>query len=263
MKIFHSEYKSDYSTYTFSYAIYCLAEEPNEFAQIYNQGFLPYTANYEQKKNIFYLARSLRVNLAHFQDTSENKRINRKVEELEITMRVCPKDEFDPNDRFLAFCGSFAEERFSGSQKSEDRLKYILTRDVLTHIISFSSKEKPLGYVYASLSGGMLHYWFAFYDTAFLRSHSLGKWMMWKVISWAKEEGLQYAYLGTCYGSKALYKARNHKGVEFYDGQSWNSDIKLLKHLCRLDDDDSSPSVDVFKRDNTDPESAIFNNLSE
>lgn len=261
MKIFYSEYQSNYTSYTFSYAVYCHAEDVGEFSKIYQLGFLPYTGNYTLQQNIFYLARSLRVNLAHFKDTSENKRINRKVEELEVSMAVNPRKEIQVDDDFLRFCGSFAQERFSENQNINERLEYILSRDILTHVISFTSKGVPVGYVYTFISEEVLHYWFSFYDTTYLRSHSLGKWMMWKVIRWAQEQGLQYAYLGTCYTTKALYKARNHKGVEFYDGHEWNNDIKLLKHLCQLDENSAKPIVDLYKSDVSLPESAIFHKL--
>ncbi len=72
-----------------------------------------------------------------------------------------------------------------------------------------------------------------------MKSHSLGKWMMWKVMTWAKEQSLLYVYLGTCYGNKSLYKVRDHKGLSFFDGHTWNQDMSLLKHWCKTDEDRS------------------------
>src|SRR5690606_41686593 len=59
----------------------------------------------------------------------------------------------------------------------------------------FRTTEKVMGYVLAAINEDMVHYWFAFFDTEYMRTHSLGKWMMWKVIRWAKENGRRYAYL--------------------------------------------------------------------
>jgi len=83
MNIFFSENHPDYSTYTFNYAIYCIKEAQNELPKIYEKGFLPYTGNLKIAADIFYLARSLRVNLERFTDTSENRRINRKITDLD------------------------------------------------------------------------------------------------------------------------------------------------------------------------------------
>ena len=50
-----------------------------------------------------------------------------------------------------------------------------------------------------------------------------------------KKLGKKYIYLGTCYGEKALYKVRDFKGIEFYDGNKWMKDNKILKDLCKSD----------------------------
>ncbi len=238
MKIFFSENQPDYSTYTFNYAIYCIKEAQSELPTIYNQGFLPYTGNLKIEADIFYLARSLRVNLAQFKDTSENRRINRKIEELAIEIQVHKKADFDTEDlTFFAFCMNYAADRFSGNAMTPERLKYVLSKETGSHILSFTSNGKTLGYILAGIEGNAFQYWYAFFDQAYMRSHSLGKWMMWRTIHWAKENDLSYVYLGTCYGKHSLYKVRDHKGLEFFDGHKWNADDKLLKTLCKTDNE--------------------------
>ena len=56
------------------------------------------------------------------------------------------------------------------------------------------------------------------------------------MIHWAQEKGLDFVYLGTCYKAKALYKIRDHKGVEFFDGVGWNENMNILKFLCQTDE---------------------------
>ena len=97
MKIFFSENRVDYSTYTFDYAIYCLKESQSELPEVYEKGFLPYTGNLSIEGDTFYLARSLRVDLDRFEDTSENRRVNRLVEPLNIQLEVIKKEDFDLN----------------------------------------------------------------------------------------------------------------------------------------------------------------------
>jgi arginine-tRNA-protein transferase len=236
MKIFYSENQPDYASYTFNYAIYCVKEAQNELPDIYNKGFLPYSANLKIEKDIFYLARSLRVNLDQFTDTSENRRINRKIEPLEITIEVQKKDTFDiENPDFFAFCLDYAADRFSGNAMTEERLRYVLGRETGSHILTFKSKGAIMGYVLAAIEGNMLHYWFAFFNQDYMKSHSLGKWMMWRTLHWAKDNGLDHVYLGTCYGKHSLYKVRDHKGLAYFDGGKWNTDAKVLKELCKTD----------------------------
>lgn len=247
MKIFFSEYNTDYASYTFSYAVYCVKEKQEELPEIYGRGFLPFTGEQSLTQDTFYLARSLRVHLSDFKSTSENRRVDRKVQPLQIQLEVALKAEFNTSlPAFLEFCSSYAEERFSGGTMDISRLQYVLEREALTHIFTFRSTEKIYGYVFAVIQGDMLHYWFSFYDTTYMRSHSLGKWMMWKVIEWAKEHQLSYVYIGTCYKEKSLYKVRDHKGAEFFDGRGWNANVNLLKELCSKDEE--RKEKDLFKR---------------
>ena len=236
MKIFFSENQPDYSTYTFNYAIYCVKEQQNELPAIYAKGFLPYTGNTAIEGDIFYLARSLRVELDNFSDSSENRRVNRKVEPLNIKVKVQSKSEMDLTySSFLNFCMNYAAERFSGNAMTAERLSYVLSKETGSHILTFHSEGQIFGYVLAAIEGDTLHYWFSFFDQQYLKTHALGKWMMWKTIAWAKEQGLSYVYLGTCYGKHSLYKVRDHKGLTFFDGTNWNNDTNLLKHLCKTD----------------------------
>jgi len=246
MKIFFSENQPNYSTYTFNYAIYCIKEEQRELPSIYDKGFLPYTGNLRITVDIFYLARSLRVNLENFTDTSENRRINRKIEDLAIQIEAHKKTDFDiENPNFLAFCMDYAADRFSGNAMTLERLKFVLSKETGSHILSFTSNGEILGYILAGIEGNAFQYWYAFFNQAYMKTHSLGKWMMWRTIHWAKEHGLSYVYLGTCYGKHSLYKVRDHKGLEFFDGSRWNSDVKLLKELCKTDSE--SIDKDRFK----------------
>ena len=245
MKIFRSESLVDYSTYTFNYAIYCLKESQAELPEIYNRGFLPYSNNPALQEEIYYMARSLRVNLDAFAESSENRRVARKIAEMNPEFDVVPIQSFDVNDpNFVRFCHEFANQRFSESI-SDTRLNYILNNRSISHVFRFKINGQEVGYVIAIIENGALHYWFAFFSLEF-QSYSLGKWMMYSVIDWAAEQQLNHVYLGTCYGEKSLYKVRDFKGLSFFDGNGWNADMKLLKQKCKSD---KSFVGDVFKQD--------------
>jgi leucyl-tRNA---protein transferase len=245
MKIFYSESKPEYQTYTFNYGIYCIKESNDELTRIYRSGFLPYSGNTSLNTEVFYLARSLRVDLHRFEDTSENRRVNRKIEPLNIHVEIYKKDDLlDLDPGFIPFCEAYIASRI-GEAMTPERLKYILSLSTGTHVFRFMHEDKLVGYVLAASDETVLHYWFSFFDTELMKTHSLGKWMMWYVIRWAKDTGLDEVYLGTAYGEKALYKVRDHKGLSFFDGTGWNPDMDLLKSWCKSDQD--RDATDRFK----------------
>jgi len=249
MKIFNSESFVDYSTYTFNYATYCIKENQTEIPNIYNKGFLPYSNNLELKHETYYLARSLRVDITNFKVSSENRRVVKKIAEINPSFKVIPISEFDIlNSEFQEFCLDYGEKRFSEGLDN-NRLNYILKTKSISHIFEFEIENKKSGYVITIIENGTLHYWFAFFELDY-QQYSLGKFMMFSVIQWAAENNLQYVYLGTCYGEKSLYKVRDFKGLAFFDGNQWNRDMKLLKTKCKSDThfiaDDFKQDTDVF-----------------
>ncbi len=246
MKVFSSEYIKDYKTYSFGYTRYCIKESPQELPEIYAQGFLPYSANLDLAYDLFYMARSLRISLERFDDSSENKRVIKKMEELNPKLETSSKKEINYySDDFIKFCLDYAAARFSNSSMNEKRLLHILNKPIGTHIFSFKSSADILGYVLAVVEQNILHYWFSFFDLTYLKSHSLGKYMMWRICRWAKDQGLDAMYLGTCYGTHSLYKVRDFKGVEYWNGVNWSDDKNLLKALCK--EDDQPKTKDLFK----------------
>lgn len=245
MKIFRSESFVDYKTYTFNYATYCIKENQHELPEIYALGFLPYSNDTKLKEESYYLARSLRVDLENFKESSENRRVSRKIEELQPSFEVVPVKDFNLNDsQFKSYCLDFASKRFS-EPLSMERLEYILEAKSISHVFHFKIDKKSVGYVIAIIEQGTLHYWFAFFDLD-LHQYALGKWMMFSVIKWAAEEKMNYVYLGTCYGDKSLYKVRDFKGLAYFDGNQWDSNIKTLKSKCKSDKEFVS---DEFKQD--------------
>ncbi len=250
MKIFFSESTADYKHYTFNYAVYCMQENTREIPGIYARGFLPYSDHRlipaSLQNPVYYLARSIRIDTANFRLTSENRRIRRKIEEnLLPHLEIINKENFKETGEMMHFCNRYAHERMQDAMPA-DRLSFIWNQPLLNKIFIFKNKaenDEILGYVWAVDAGEMLHYWFSFYALKYFEL-GLGKWMMEQVISQAAETGKKYVYLGTCYGKKATYKIRDFKGIEFFDGNKWNTDIRFLKQKCISDE---NKELDDFK----------------
>ncbi|MEP7266611.1 MAG: GNAT family N-acetyltransferase [Saprospiraceae bacterium] len=246
MKIFLSEYRHDYTTYTFGYTIYALFESTEDLNTLYQEGFLPYSGNISIPQNLYYKSRGLRVITDDFKDSSENRRVNRKVAELKIQSEVIPVGQFNEWDPFIEFANRYSNERIGELKMPLQRLKYITERTYLSHVIKFKSDEKIIGYILAIITDKIFHYWFSFYDTSFLeKGIPLGKWLMWKGIHIAKDYGCTHAYLGNGYLESALYKTRDFNAVEFYNGNAWSDDISDFQSRCTSDN--SLKELDLFK----------------
>lgn len=243
MKLFFSEFKKDYTSYTFGYAVYALQEDRDRLSDIYAKGFLPYAGASEYEvdqpvKEIYYLARSLRIDLSRFSISSENRRVNRKAEPFHVKLDVSPKTKFTNDTEFSKFCQSYAGERFKGGHMDSKRWDYVLSRNCGSHVFTFRINEKVVGYVLAGVDEKMIHFWYSFFDTVYMEQFPIGKYIMLKTIEWAHANDKKHIYLGTCYGPHSLYKARDFKGTEFFDGASWNSDIATLKSWCKNEDEE-------------------------
>ncbi|MBK9929058.1 MAG: arginine-tRNA-protein transferase [Saprospiraceae bacterium] len=246
MKFFLSEYRHDYSSYTFGYTIYAICESRSDLEFIYSNGFLPYTGNLEIRADIFYKSRGIRIVLDHFSDTSENRRVQRKIASFNIKESVIPIESFDQWDEFFDFAKKYSNVRIGDHKMPLERIKYISSRKYLTHIIQFNQDDKVIGYILVVISDSFMHFWFSFYDTTFLEQNiPLGKWLMWKCIHIAKAMDKSYIYLGNGYQKSSLYKTRDFKGVEYYNGNSWSSDLEKFQFL--VSQDEALRPLDDFK----------------
>ena len=214
--------------------------------KILSKGFLPYTGDPTLNYPLYYMARSLRVNLSEYSPTSENRRVNRKFEEEGYFFEWISKSDSEPFfDQCKALALDFSNQRFSTGQMPSDRFDYIFNSVAATDLFICRKGSDLSAYVLVGVTKRTLHFWFSFYDTKEVEKGPFGKWVMWKAIEAASENGLDYVYLGTCYGTKALYKARDFKGAEYFDGTIWSHDINTLKELCKKDQ--SYQGIDSFK----------------
>ncbi len=236
MKFLFSESSIDYNNYKFGYSVNLILNDNNSIENVYSQGFLPYTGDIQNKDEVYYLARSIRVDLNDYERLSENNRIVKNAKKkYNIKFESIDKSDFNHNEEFYKFCIGFSKERFSNKPLNKERLSLIIRRKNYNRIYIFSIKNKIIGYVLAYENSNIIHYWFSFYDTRYLTEFPLGKFMMEHLVYHAKKIGKKYIFLGTCYGEKALYKVRDFKGIEFYNGNKWIKDNKILKAICKSD----------------------------
>lgn len=245
MKIFSSEIGHNYGSYTFGYANYCRREENDRLMDIYASGYLPYSGNPEVK-NIFYMARSARVPLDSFTLSSENRRVTKKFDGRFVINSV-PIEQFKTGDsHFLSFCVEYFAKRHGPEVMPPERLQTILHANLISQIVSYQDKDKPVAYVFEVADTAMTHFWFSFYDLALVHQ-SLGMWLMLDSARQAKARRVKYFYIGTVYGQKALYKTA-FKNIEYWDGGKWIADIKSVKQLGRGDNSRTIGLADLWKK---------------
>lgn len=232
MKLFFSEFKANYGKYFFPYQVWLLKQEGDDIEKIYDAGFLPI----RNLPGVYYLSRSLRVNLPKFSPSSENRRILNKTASFEY--EFLPLDEFDYTPEVQKFCKEYMDKRFGKGQIRAAGIKSIFEKGVYNYIFVWRKAQgkKEVGYAVCFLSDNLLQYAHAFYNLDLLEK-SLGARMILEAVTWAQKNGRKYAYLGTCYEKNALYKTE-FKGVEFFNGFCWSSNLEELKYLIERQSDE-------------------------
>ncbi len=228
MKLLFSEAKPDYGNYIFPYAIWAFPEPGETPADLFHAGFLPSSRQLDR----FYLCRHLRVQLAKFEPSSENRRILRKGSGL--TAKLMPRAEFEYTTTRREFCKRYTDAKFGANGMSYELLDSLFNAPVTTHVLVFTDDatggEAGLATLYVE-GDRMAFYYYAFYDLAHA-NRSLGLFMMTTALQLFAERGSQQLYLGSCYSDRALYKTQ-FPGGEFFNGSRWSENLEELKFMLR------------------------------
>jgi len=244
MKKFSSEFGHNYETYSFGYTNYCMREEKDRLSDIYSAGYLPYSGS-PGIKDIFYMARSMRVPLDSFSLSSENRRVACKFNDKFIRVST-PFQDFNTGDEnFRKFCVNYFTKRHGSQIMPVERLRTILDSGLITHLVSYRDNEKIAAYVLEVSDKDMIHFWYSFYDISFVHQ-SLGMWLMLDSARHAQKAGEKCFYAGTVYGEKSLYKT-SLANLEYWDGSEWVADKKQLKKLGRSDKERVVNVIDDWK----------------
>jgi len=230
MILLFSEQKSNYDRYQFPYAIWAVPEPGETPAQLFDAGFLPSSRNLDR----FYLCRQVRVNLAAFEPSSENRRILRKGGGIDV--KLVPRAEFDYTPARRQFFKTYADIKFGKDVMSVERLDALFASPVISHLLVFTDIEKKteVGVATLFLEGRELaYYYYAFYDLNYY-ARNLGMFMMTSAVEYFSERRSRRLYLGTCYSRNALYKTQ-FAGAEFFNGFCWSENMAELKYILRRD----------------------------
>lgn len=221
MKFIFSEFTPNYQKYHFPYQIWLKKESGDDVADIYARGFLPM----RNLPGIYYLCRSVRVDLEKFSLSSENRRILRKTEGLSFESQGL----HITSPAVYELCKRYLESRFGNKCVSSAGLKSIFGGRIFNRVFVWKDGQKEVGYAVCFENDDLIHYAHAFYEPEYA-GKNLGARMILQAVMTAKETRKRYAYLGTCYNQSAFYKLE-FSGVEFFNGLGWSQNIKELKWL--------------------------------
>lgn len=223
----------------------------NNIETLYNSGFV-FT---RRGKGEMDKTRSVRIDLSKFKLSSENRRVLRKNNNLELKTVPLPHPNYDWNIHKLGF--EFYTKKFGDKTFSANKIKELLTDNaksnfnlLLTYSTchpeqpssdrvypreagegSLKADKAPIGYTICMQTKNIIHYSYPFYNLS-SDNTNLGIGMMTEAIVWAKENNKQHVYLGSAKDSASLYKFQ-FEGVEWFDGDKWENDVEKLKKILR------------------------------
>ncbi len=193
-------------------------------ASMYDKGYV-FT---RKGRGIMQQTRSLRIDLSKFELSSENKRVLKRVDGVEITAEALPMETYNWQIGKLAkdFYAKFGQNTFSAN-----KIKELLTdaaKSNFNALLSYSG----LGYAICYAGKDFLHYSYPFYSLGSDTPKDMGLGMMTMAVMLSKEQGDKYVYLGSASRPTDTYKLQ-FDGLEWFDGKVWKSDYGELKKILK------------------------------
>lgn len=172
--------------------------------------------------------RSVRIDLSKFELSSENRRILRKTENIDLKIADLPYPSYDWTIGKLA--KDFYTTKFGDGTFSANKTKEILTdteKSNYNKLFVYTLENKTIGYCVIKETNELIHYCYPFYDLD-NSPKDTGLGMMTRAVLWAKENNKKYVYLGSFQRPTDTYKLQ-FAGIEWFDGEKWSGDLEGLK----------------------------------
>ena len=149
-----------------------------KISEMYDAGFVFTRVG----KGVMHQTRSVRIDLKKFNLTSENRRILRKGESINLKKNAIPYSDYSWEIGKIA--KDFYDKKSGGAFSANKIRELITTPDNFNTLFSFSDT----GFAICYFNKKILHYCYPFYDLE-KSEKDMGLIMMTKAIENAKEEG--------------------------------------------------------------------------
>lgn len=196
---------------------------------LYNEGFVLT----RKGKGEMDQTRSLRIDLSKFTLSSENRRVLKKTEGLQLQSVALPYSDYSWEIGKLG--KDFYEDKFGAGTFSANKIKELLTdgdKSNFNTLLVYQYTSTPVGYSITYQNSDILHYSYPFYDRATTVSN-LGLGMMLRAILHAQETGKKYIYLGSAQRPTDIYKLQ-FSGLEWFDGKKWQTSKEELEKILKI-----------------------------
>jgi arginyl-tRNA--protein-N-Asp/Glu arginylyltransferase len=166
--------------------------------------------------------RSLRIKLAEFKFSSENRRILRKNENLSFESISLPIAVENYNWEIHKIGKDFYTNKFGDKTFSANKIKELLTSNHnFNKLLVYKRENETIGYCIVLETERIFHYCYPFYRLD-VNTNNLGMGMMLRAIEYALNTGKEFIYLGSLQRESDKYKLQ-FEGVEVWDEnpQKW------------------------------------------
>jgi len=184
------------------------------------------------KKGVMNQTRSVRIDLSQFELSSENRRVLRKTENLNLEIKNLPLENYSWEIGKLA--KDFYTQKFGDGTFSANKIKELLNdkeKSNFNKVFIYTSDNEPLGYCISAETKTIIHYCYPFYDLE-KSPKDMGLGMMTRAVLWASENNKKYIYLGSLQRPTDTYKLQ-FAGIEWFDGKNWQTNLAELKTILK------------------------------
>lgn len=235
---FRLESSISYADFQFGYTNWLEIDTSQDLVDAYPYGYLPFSGEISDPRHLFYMARSLRVNLSQFKVDKSRRYDHREWLNFDLRREFLSKDEMVEEfgkESLLELAAIWMAPRFGKRALPLDRLAYILDKPFVQDFLIWKrgSELEAFALIVQGIWGA--HYYYVFYRNGDGIHAAPGHGYLMDFLKWASDEGHDHAYLGTYYGKKSQYKSRGISGVEFWDGNGWNPDKREMARLLERD----------------------------
>lgn len=244
VRTFITEGPVQYARYRFGYCQWAEIADVGDVDKPYAGGYLPYSADVNDPRHLFYMARSLRIRMDRY-SVDKKRRYDHRNWQLHNLERTCLRkeaflDAYGP--KALSLAAEWMETRFGSAFIGPARLAYILGKPFLSDVLIWRTSQELMAFALLARGAWGAHYWYVFYKNNQAENLPPGHGYLVDFLNWTREVALPYAYLGTGYGQKSRYKARGLTGLEFWDGSAWNANKDTLISLQENDPPEERPN---------------------
>ncbi len=183
-------------------------------------------------KGVMHQTRSVRIDLSKFSLTSENRRILKKTDGLEMNPTIVPMKNYAFSISKLG--KDFYELKYGRGIMSANKIKEMMTdsnKSNFSAVFQYEFNKAIAGYAICYANKILLHYSYPFYDLN-TAPKDMGLGMMIRAIEYAKNSGMKYIYLGSLQRPSDTYKLQ-FEGLEWFDGTAWSSDLVPVRDILQ------------------------------